>query len=281
MIPEPIHAQAVIKQLGGVATARELLTHLTQHELRTALVRSHLVRLAQGRYALPGALDAQRAAATLTGTASHLSAALLHGWKIARVPDRPWVTVPRNRKVDPSHREQVNIVHGSCSGAVTDPVRTVTDCARRLPFGEALSVADSALRQGGLTRETLVEAAAQVRGQGAVQCRRVADEASHLASNPFESMSRALPRDVGLDVRPQVEIELPGVVVHPDLVDVRRRLVVECEGYLFHANDPLVFERDVWRYTTLTAMGWIVLRFTHRHIFTDDAWARRCLENYL
>ncbi|MDN5895620.1 MAG: endonuclease domain-containing protein [Nocardioides sp.] len=281
MIPEPIHAQAVIKQLGSVAKAHELLSHLTSHQLRTAVEKGHLVRLAHGRYGLPGSLDAKRAAASLTGSASHLSAALLHGWQVARPPEKPWVTVPRNRKVRSATRERINIVYGSCTGPVTSPLQTVVDCARRLSFGEALSVADSALRHGDITWDELREAAVAVRGQGAVQCRRVAGEANSLAANPFESMTRALALGVGLDVRPQVKIEVAHIDLHPDLVDVRRRLVIECDGYLHHANDPRTFHSDLWRYTSLTVLGWTVLRFAYHHILSGGTWARSCLETYV
>jgi hypothetical protein len=44
---------------------------------------------------------------------------------------------------------------------VTDPVRTVIDCARDLPFDEALAVADSALRSGKVGPDALRQAAAR------------------------------------------------------------------------------------------------------------------------
>lgn len=281
MIPQPIPAQAIIAQLGGVATTPELMEQLSIHDLRVAVDKGHVVRLARGRYCTRTSADGVRAAAQVAGVASHLSAALLHGWKVARTPSKPWVTVPRNRKVSPSARETMNIVYADRSGSLTAPVQTVLDCARRLPLGEALSVADSALREQDVTKDELQAAARLVRGKGAGQCRGVVAAASGLAANPFESMTRALALGVGLDVVPRVKIALPGVDVHPDLVDVRRALVIECEGLLHHGRDRETFDRDIWRYTMLTAQGWVVLRFAHTHIFGDDSWAKECLARFV
>lgn len=280
MIPEPIRAQAVLGQLGHVATTQSLLQHLTAREIAEAVERKHIFRLAQGRYGLRSAHEAQRAAMQLSGTASHLSAAQLHGWPIARPPRKPWVTLPRNRNVGSSARAAFNIVRAQASGSVTDPLRTVLDCARRLPFGEALAVADSALREGDVDEQKLVAAAEQARGPGVVQCRRVAREVSSLAANPFESCTRAITLDVGLRAEPQVAIDLPGRTIHPDLVDVRRRLVIEADSYLHHMLDIRVFEQDLWRYTALVVDGWTVLRFGYHHVMQDPDWVAECLATY-
>lgn len=56
----------------------------------------------------------------------------------------------------------------------------------------------------------MVALAGGIRGPGAPQARRVAQEASHLAANPFESVLRAIALDVpGLNLRPQVVIAGP------------------------------------------------------------------------
>jgi very-short-patch-repair endonuclease len=198
---------------------------------------------------------------------------------VRREPDRPWVAVPRNRNVSAEARDEVHVVHSDARGVVTDPTRTVIDCARRLPFGEALTVADAALRHG-VDATGLVDAAAVVRGKGAAQARRVVTEATPLAANALESMLRAIAIDVGLAVRPQVPIELPGRTVRPDLVDEGRLLVVEAEGFTYHGGS-IQFSRDVWRYTTLVARGWTVLRFTHRHVMTQADWVAEILSTYL
>lgn len=72
-------------------------------------------------------------------------------------PERPEVTVPRNRKVSRERREGVDL---SWRDIPPEDVRNgvlrvgpaVIDCARTLPFDEALAIADSALRAGLVAR---------------------------------------------------------------------------------------------------------------------------------
>ena len=159
---------------------------------------------------------------------------------------------------------------------MTSPMRTVLDCARRCDFAVALSIADSAIRCGDVDAESLVRAAAAVRGKGAAQARRVAQHASGLAANPFESTLRAIALDLQMSVRPQVPITLGEVTVHPDVVDVEARLVLEADSWQFHSAKD-AFQRDCWRYTTLVVQGWTVLRFTWWQVMQEPDWVRACL----
>ena len=201
----------------------------TRKRLQGAVRRGEITRTSRGIYRLASADLARVKAAELRGAASHLSAATLHGWEVAFPATCPWITVPRN--VGASGQEGCYVFWADLSGevgAVTSPLRTVIDCARRLEFGPALAVADSALRHGDVTRSELAEAAARVRGKGAARARRVAVHASPLAANPFESMLRAIAIEVGLSVVPQFGIWLgDDEVIHPDVVDTGRRLVLE------------------------------------------------------
>jgi very-short-patch-repair endonuclease len=268
----------VVVQLGGTATREQLLQTCTPREIRAAVTTGRLLRLARGRYGSTATGDAELARAELSGTLSCLSAAIHHGWEVAREPDRPWVAVPRNRKVRVP-TGHVHLTYAHVRGLATSPVDTVIECARRLPFGEALAVADSALRHG-LSPDELAGRASAVRGKGSGRARRIAREASHLAANPLESMLRAIALDLGLAVRPQVPVELPERTIWPDLVDSGRRLVIEAEGFAYHGTS-LQFSQDVWRYTSLTARGWTVLRFTYRHVMQQPEWVADTLRLYL
>jgi hypothetical protein len=102
------------------------------------------MRQAHGRYALPTAAEGVRAAHRLTGVLSGLSAAAHHGWELKTQPARPTVTVPRNRKVPPERRAGVDLRWRDVDGedenhGVLRPGPTVIDCARTLPFDEALA----------------------------------------------------------------------------------------------------------------------------------------------
>ena len=272
---DPVDA---LRELGGVSRRRELLRQTSRKRLDRAVLRSEVTRTSRGVYRLAAADLALVRAAELRGVASHLSAATLHGWEVAFPATCPWITVPRN--VGVSGEGDCFVFWADLSdevGLVTSPVRTVTDCARRLEFGPALAVADSALRHGDVTRAGLVEAAAVVRGKGAARARRVAAHASGLAVNPFESMLRAIAIEVGMTVRPQVALAVgPEEVVHPDVVDCGRRVVLEADSWQFHTGKD-AHARDCRRYTLLVVHGWTVLRFTWRQVMHEADFVRRCL----
>ncbi len=103
------------------------------------------------------------------------------------------------------------------------------DCARHLPFDEALAIADSALRWGVVTAEEL--GAFGARGAGAAKVRRVLRCADARAANPFESVLRAHCLDAGLEVEPQGALDLGTGVIHPDLVERRRRIALEADSW--------------------------------------------------
>jgi very-short-patch-repair endonuclease len=267
---------------GGTMPAA-LLRHLTsRRKVRTALKKGQILRPSRGTYALPDAEEARLAAARLAGVASHLSAAQLNGWELKWRPDRPTVTVPRNRKVEAWRRRGIDVRWRDLDeedvwNARTRAGRTVIDCAKGLPFDEALTVADSALRHGNVTQGLLLRLAEEVVTSGRRQCLRVAREASGQAANPFESVLRAIALGVpGLAFEPQVVIDEDGFRCRPDLVDVGRRLVLEAESFEFHGRRTAL-ERDCERYNALGIRGWLVLRFTWAHVMHDPAYVTACL----
>jgi very-short-patch-repair endonuclease len=184
--------------------------------------------------------------------------------------------VRRGRKLSADQRADV-VVHWSNLAAdqvehgVTTPLRTVVDCARILPFDEALAVADSALRSGAVTRADLD--AIDVRGAGADAVRRVLTHADGRAANPFESVLRALCIEAGLVVEPQATLDLGTGDVRPDLVCHMLRLVLEADSWTFHATRK-AHRRDCARYNLLVVRGWRVLRFTWEQVMHDQAYVR-------
>lgn len=276
---DPVEALTV---RGGVATRRELLALTTRHHLAGAVAAGSVVEVRRSVYRLPVVDRGRREAARLGGTVSHLGAAREHGWELPP-DDRCWVTVDRRHHARGASAG-TELFYADLErepGPFTSPVRTVVDCGRRLPFPTALAVADSALRHG-VDRMALDGAAAAVRGKGAPAVRRVVAAASELAANPFESVLRGLAIEAGLEVEPQVAVTIDAwdgdgrEVVHPDLVDRGRRLVLEADSWEFH-GDKEAFQRDCWRYTALVAHGWTVLRFTWWQVMRHPAWVVDCL----
>lgn len=266
-----------LTMLGGVTTTQDLLRCTSRRRLRTAASAGTIVRSGPRRWALPGPDDARTAAARVGGTVSHLSAAQHWGWKVKLPPDRPCVTVPRRSRGLASEGVEVHwadLRRDEVSHGVTEPVRTVVDCARAYPFDVALAVADSAMRSG-IAREALVDAAQESPRTGRRRAIRVAEVADGRAANPFESVLRALAIEAGLDVEPQQWV---GSVGRVDLLDRGRALVIEAESHEFHA-DRASLARDVRRYTAFVRLGQRVARFTWEEVMFEQDYVGEVLRD--
>ena len=240
-----------------------------------------MVVIGKGRYALPGADKAREAAVRLSGVLSHLSAAQEWGWEVKQPADLPQVTVPRKRKVTPVRREGVQVFWRDLdpalhNGRVTSRASTVIDCARDLPFDEALAVADSALREGHVEREDLLGLATTLSIRVRARVQRIVEAADERADNPFESVLRAQALQAGLDVTPQVEIVSHGLRCRPDLVDPTRRLIIEAESFAHHGHRKAL-RKDCRRYTLLALGGWRVVRFSWEDVMFQEQYVRAVL----
>lgn len=268
--------------LGGVAS-RGLIVRLTSRaSLEAALAAGELVRVNRGRYAVPGVHEGTELALRVSGHVCLVSAALAHGWKVKVVPDLPQVAVPKDRRLPEAvrasmHPTWTDLGPGDVEGLSTTASKTLEMCGRLLPFDEALSIADSALRDG-FPRDVLLGLAAAAKGPGSARLRRVAAQADGRAANPFESVLRSIALDVaGLELEPQVRLRGGlGLDVRPDLVDVRLRLVVEADSFEWH-GDRAALRRDARRYDLLVADGWTVLRFAYEDVMHDPDWVRSVL----
>lgn len=268
--------------LGGVATRKMLVRATSRRAFDHAVANGDVVRVAHGAYVVPAVPRGTELAHAATGHVCLVSAALAHGWKVKVVPDRPQIALPKDRRLASALRKQmqphwIDLDHTDVEGLATTAAKTLEMCGRRLPFDEALCIADSALRDG-FPRQALSQLADAAVGPGSARLRRVAREADGRSANPFESVLRALTLDVpGLVVEPQVWIE--GVLqlnVRCDLVDLRLRLVLEADSFEWH-GDRAALRSDTRRYDLLVANGWTVLRFAWEDVMHDPAWVRSVL----
>lgn len=269
-----------LRELGGVASTRQLLRACSRRAIDAAVVAGTVVRLRQGSYGLPDVGVDDEPAIRLGGVISHASAAQWHGWSLKRDPEVPVVTVPRHRTVPARLRRGVEVRYADLQavevqGHVTSPLRTVVDCARTLPFDEALAIADSALRDGPLTRDEVSSAVAASSRTGRARAQWVAEHADGRAANAFESVVRAISLDVpGLALESQVRI---GPSITPDLVDRDLRVVVECDSWTYHAEKS-AFARDLERYNEVALDGWLIIRVNRDHAWERPGYVRRLLE---
>lgn len=274
-----------LKRLGGVAGRATLIEATSRRAVDRAVRRGRVVRDAHGRYALPTADEARRAASRLSGVLGMRSAASYWGWEQKSPPTEPEVVVRRGRKLTVQQRHGVQVhwitvdaahVH---AGIVTDRETTLVHCLRSLPYDEALAIADSALRHRDIDRAGLIALAEAIRGPGSAQARKVARLADPRAANPFESALRAIATNVrGLHVVPQRVIGTGHDKVTPDLVDERLGIVLEADSFSWHGIRRYL-RRDCRRYNWLVLRGWLVLRFAWEDVMFDPDYVRACLES--
>jgi very-short-patch-repair endonuclease len=277
-----VDVEDVVRIFGGVAPWGSLVRVTSRAQVRAAVGAGRIVQVGRGRYALPGAHEALVVAARASGHVCLTSAALAHGWAVKTVPEKPCVALPKHRRLGEGIAPLltpywIDLGQDDVEGRCTDDVATLAMCLRALPFDEALTVADSALR-AGFPRRVLLDLASTARGPGSAQMRRVAACADGRADNPFESVLRAIALGVdGLSVEPQVVIRpVLGPAVRPDLVDRRRRIVLEADSFEWHGNRRAL-RRDSRRYDALAVSGWLVLRFAWEDVMHDPAWVRSVL----
>ena len=270
-----------VERLGGTCTWRELRRSIPWRAIGPAVAAGQVVRHGRGVYALPGAEAARVAALRLHAVVSHRSAAQHWGWKVKAVPARPDITIPTNRKLRESQRGLATLHWRSLPAChvvdgVTSRSRTVIDCCLDLPFDEALSVFDSALRSG-LRAHEVSELASTLGPRQRARVLRVAQHADRRAANPFESVLRAIALEVpGLVVEPQVRLRWDDLYARVDLADVSLQIVAEADSHEFHAERS-AFGRDCRRYDELTVRDWLVLRFTWEQVMFEADWVRRIL----
>lgn len=268
-----------MRLLGGVAKWNEICVLTTRSEVDAELASGAISRLRRGTYALGDLAEVRARAQAVAGTVSHLSAAVAHGWKVKLPPERPTITLPRNRSLPSGcdlevHWQDLNPLQ--LHRGMTRPLDTVIGCSRAYDFDVALAVADSALRERAVTRRELLAAAEASPRTGRAKAVHVARHADGRAANPFESCVRAIAYDVrGLDVRAQAWIAGVGRV---DLADLGLGIVVECESFEFHSDAPSL-KRDVRRYTACARKGLLVVRFTWDEVMFDPGYCRRALQD--
>lgn len=263
--------------------------------LRTLVRSGDLVRMRQGVYATRRAVEwanddpvrghvlqviAVRTRVGRDAVASYHSAAKLHRLDLLKpLPDdtvtvtlptaRPWNrpasagVVFHSADLPAEHRARLYNL------PVTTAARTVIDLARRLPFMDAVVVADSALHAEKATKPELGQILDScTRWPGARQARRVVAFADERAGSVLESAARVVFDEFGLDPPElQATIHLPR---HAFLVDFcwrEHRVIAEADGLAKYTggdkNLIAQFERD----RLLRDAGYRVVHFTWRELF--------------
>jgi very-short-patch-repair endonuclease len=265
----------VAMRCGGTVTWARLRRELPRRAIERALAEGLLDRVGRGAYALPKSPDALRAAVALGGVASHESAARLWFMDTLGAQQTAHITVPRRSRATSTSTAWLHwadLDERDVRGRVTSPLRTVLDCARSLPFADALAVADSALRRELVDVDELACVVARSRASGIRAARRVAAAADARAANQFESALRAIVIEAGLTgFVPQLRIETPHLVARVDLGDAELQIALEADSFEWHGSRSAL-DRDCRRYDELVRGNWLVLRFSWEAVMFDRPW---------
>jgi very-short-patch-repair endonuclease len=271
-----------VTALGGVCDRATLIRLRSAAEVDRALRNGVLERDARGRYALPTTQPSLRTANRVAGVLSHRSAAHYWGWAQKAPPPLPEVTFPRDRRVDPSLRKVLvphwcELAADDVEGAVTSRVRTLVDCMRNLPWDEAVAIVNSAIRADDFTQAEVQLIAERTKGRGRRRICEVAAAVTGQCANPFEAVLYAQALLIpGLDVHPQLGIDVPVRTLHPDLADPTLKVLIEAESFEWH-GETAQLTRDCRRYNTFILLGWYVVRFSWWQVMHDPAYVQRVL----
>jgi very-short-patch-repair endonuclease len=155
---------------------------------------------------------------------------------------------------------------------VTTMARTVVDLADRLPGGEALAVADSALRLGAKPQD-MKRIAAELGHDPDGQVARVLRQASPLSQSALESMSRWLfyVRHVAT---PELQVTFEdndGPFAIVDFLWRAAHVVGEADGLLKYDDSREALRAEKIRQERLEALGLIVVRWSFSDITDHPA----------
>lgn len=280
--------RALAASQGGAITHQQALAAgLTPGRIRTLLAgnwaaphrgvyvqREELARATpQQRHVL---LAAARVLSTSLGaTASHRTAALVHGLPVlGRPPAVPQLTRPPRFARDRSSSSTLRVAplppgdRAVVRGVPTTSLaRTAVDVGRTTSFREGVVVADAALRRGACDLVTTAQRLA--RWPGGSRALRAARFADGRADGPLESITRVAFAEEGLPPpETQIEVRAPdgtflGLV---DLLWREQRVVGEADG-LGKYDTPWALRKEKLREEGLRACGLEVVRSGW-----DDVW---------
>lgn len=264
----------VLDALAGAARRSELVAHGVSPRALAAAVRDGaVVRLDPGLYCLPGQETGDATVAVrYNGVLSCASAAAHHGLDLFGRPSLHVTT----RSTPPTHVRGVSFHRRrvECDARVTTLRQTLLDCCRCLATAQAVSVLDSALRQGRIDQAELASLV-PARGRSARTVRQAIALADPQAQSVLESAARVLMLCGAVGpVESQVEVPRVGWV---DFV-VDGWLVVEVDGYAVHRER---FREDRRRDAELVRQGYVVVRFTYEDVERRPEWVLSVLHQTL
>ena len=283
---------------------------MSEGRLRQLVRNGDLVALRRGVYARaeslassaddPARMHAFQVAAALLSagalaSASHQSAAIMHGLDLLKRPPESLVTLTRPPYLGGNQvsRNDLKIYTGRLLPGhvgkhyglpVTSVARTVVDLARTLPFMDGVVVADSALHARKTTQTELATVLAACPGwPGVRRARRVLMFSDHRSESVLESCARVTFDDRGLPP-PELQVDIGDdeFIGRVDFCWLEYLTIAEADGMIKYA-DPARAAAQLQRDQLLREAGYKVVHFTWRQLFREtdrvicrirDAFAR-------
>jgi very-short-patch-repair endonuclease len=258
-------------------------TGLSGHEIRRRLRVGELRRVHPGYFAAADAyrlltpeeqsllrLRALSRSAAVPPVFCLASAALVHGLGLRRVPARVHTLT---RPGQGTHNGYAGVVRHQEPLPATDVVtvgglratsaeRTLLDCARLLPFTDAVVLADQAHRFG-LTRTRLEDRLSDWAGRrGVRRAQRVLDAMDTRSESVGETLTRLLLAESALPA-PELQWVIVGRTgsYRADFAWPEHRLVLEFDGEMKYAESPAtVIRNERRREIEIQERGWTVVR---------------------
>jgi predicted transcriptional regulator of viral defense system len=275
-------------------TAQWKVRGVTDWQLRQRVADGELIILRRGVYADAAAFaessPAKQHAFYVTavmlhtvGTASHVSAALLHGLDVfGKNPGNlVMLTRPRGAKGSRSNRNNVQLhaadlppdhVTMLYGRPITSAARTVIDIARMSTFMHGVVTADSALHEKKTTREELAAVLAHCRDwPGAARASRVLDFCDHRAESVLESCARVIFHKYGLP-RPELQVDIfgkTGFIGRVDFCWPEYRTISEADGLSKYEKQPSKATDQLKRDQLIREAEWKAVHFNWKQLFRE------------
>jgi hypothetical protein len=276
----------------GVARAGDLARLVDRHTIGGWVSAGRLLRPYPGVLVLPDRSTEwrTRAIAAVLGTRgvlSHTSA--LTVWRLAPAAGTVHVSVPPSRR---ALRRPGLVVH-RVTDIATDRLGPypVTDLSRALADAWGLATRSGRTREVELARAAVITSVRKRRGSDVDLHRELKRNPTLAGAGSLRELLRLLADGCQSELeiwgvqhvleRPgmppfvkQLRVRLPSGVVYLDAAVPALEVAVELDGAAFHGS-AADRERDTRRDVALAALGWVVLRFSHRRLTTDPEGCRR------
>ena len=215
----------------------------------------------------------------LQGIFSHTSAAALWGLDVLSVPQMISVYSCSHSTSDKGRitrhysapgPEEVTRLPGT-SIMVTTVARTLQDCARSMPFREAVVLADSIMRRGLMEPHEVTEILLSLTGYGGSAGPFLAQAVDASSESAGESLTRCLLMEHRLPLPvTQYPISCEGRNYRVDFAWPEARVILEFDGEQKYVDHPGRDRYEAARDRALARAGWTVVHLTWADIFQKE-----------